>query len=126
MLTACVFTLVVLQYFYWYFTVDDAFISFRYAENVTQGHGLTFNPGERVEGYTNFLWVLILAFFHVLGADTVVTAKILGAAFGIMLVPMTALLVSRCAGRWSPASGLSPARPRQSSAVPRSQENQQR
>ena len=44
------------------FLTDDAFISFRYARNLSQGHGLVFNPGfERVEGYTNFLWVLLLA-----------------------------------------------------------------
>ena len=35
---------------------DDAFISFRYAENWARGLGVVFNPGERVEGYTNFLW----------------------------------------------------------------------
>jgi arabinofuranosyltransferase len=40
---------------------DDAFISFRYARNWVGGDGLVFNPGERVEGYTNFLWTLIAA-----------------------------------------------------------------
>ena len=40
---------------------EDAFISFRYARNLLAGHGLVFNPGERVEGYTNFLWTLELA-----------------------------------------------------------------
>jgi len=40
---------------------DDAFISFRYARNLAEGRGLVFNVGERVEGYTNFLWVLELA-----------------------------------------------------------------
>lgn len=35
--------------------VDDAYISFRYATNLIHGHGLVFNPGERVEGYSNFL-----------------------------------------------------------------------
>ena len=44
-----------------WFLVDDAFISFRYARNLLEGHGLVFNPGERVEGYSNFLWVLELA-----------------------------------------------------------------
>ena len=44
----------------WWLT-DDAFISFRYARNLLEGHGLVFNPGERVEGYTNFLWTLELA-----------------------------------------------------------------
>ena len=44
-----------------WFITDDAFISFRYVRNLLDGHGLVFNPGEYVEGYTNFLWVLELA-----------------------------------------------------------------
>lgn len=40
---------------------DDAYISYRYAGNLLDGHGLVFNPGERVEGYTNFLYVLLMA-----------------------------------------------------------------
>ena len=40
---------------------DDAFISFRYARNLADGDGLVFNPGEPVEGYTNFLWTALLA-----------------------------------------------------------------
>ncbi len=40
--------------------VDDAYISFQYAKNWSLGRGLVFNPGERVEGYTNFLWVALL------------------------------------------------------------------
>jgi arabinofuranosyltransferase len=43
------------------FVSDDAFISFRYARNLLDGHGLVYNPGERVEGYTNFLWTVLLA-----------------------------------------------------------------
>ena len=43
------------------FLQDDAFISFRYARNLATGHGLVWNPGERVEGYTNFLWTLLMA-----------------------------------------------------------------
>ena len=44
-----------------WFLCDDAFISFRYVRNLLDGHGLVFNPGEYVEGYSNFLWVLELA-----------------------------------------------------------------
>ena len=44
-----------------WFLTDDAFISFRYVRNLLDGHGLVFNPGEYVEGYSNFLWVLELA-----------------------------------------------------------------
>ncbi|HEX5718936.1 MAG TPA: hypothetical protein VF179_22430 [Thermoanaerobaculia bacterium] len=40
---------------------DDAYISYRYALNLIAGHGLVFNPGERVEGYTNLLYVLLMA-----------------------------------------------------------------
>jgi len=51
------------------FLTDDAFISFRYAVNFSHGHGLVFNAGsaERVEGYSNFLWVILLAAFDRLG-----------------------------------------------------------
>jgi hypothetical protein len=48
-----------------YFTLfDDAMISLRYARNLTEGHGLVWNPGENppVEGITNPLWTLFMAF----------------------------------------------------------------
>ena len=60
---ACLVWLALLAWFAsvsWFLT-DDAFISFRYARNLLDGYGLVFNAGERVEGYTNFLWVLELA-----------------------------------------------------------------
>lgn len=37
---------------------DDAMISLHYARNLAAGNGLVFNPGERVEGFTNPLWTL--------------------------------------------------------------------
>ena len=40
--------------------LDDAYISYRYAQNLAQGKGLVFNRGERVEGYSNFLYVLMM------------------------------------------------------------------
>ena len=48
---------------------DDAFISFRYAVNLVRGHGLVYNAGERVEGYTNFLWTLAMVPGVWLGVD---------------------------------------------------------
>jgi hypothetical protein len=50
-------------------TCDDAFISFRYAENLSRGLGLVYNQGERVEGYSNFLWTMWLAAGLRVGAD---------------------------------------------------------
>src|SRR5438046_1501989 len=46
---------------------DDAFITYRYAENLARGLGLVYNPGERVEGYSNFLWTLMMAVVVKLG-----------------------------------------------------------
>jgi len=44
---------------------DDAMISMQYAKNFAQGLGLVWNAGgPRVEGYSNPLWVLIMAVFH--------------------------------------------------------------
>ncbi len=43
---------------------DDAMISMRYARNLAEGHGLVWNPGERVEGITNPLWAGYMALWH--------------------------------------------------------------
>jgi len=41
-------------------TIDDAFITFRYAQNLLAGSGLVFNPGEQVLGTTTPLYALIM------------------------------------------------------------------
>ena len=56
---------------WWGALIDDAYISLRYAEFLVDGQGLVWNPGERVEGYTNLLWVLFGALFLRLGFDPV-------------------------------------------------------
>ncbi|MBA4313223.1 MAG: hypothetical protein C0417_11400 [Chlorobiaceae bacterium] len=63
------------------FVNDDAFISFRYAENFVAGNGLVYNTGERVEGYTNFLWTLLIAGGLKLQIDPVLFSSILGILF---------------------------------------------
>src|SRR5689334_6986454 len=50
-------------------TCDDAFISYRYARHLVEGRGLVWNPGERVEAYTNPLFTLGLAAAMALGAE---------------------------------------------------------
>jgi arabinofuranosyltransferase len=60
------------------FSQDDAFISFRYASNFAAGHGLVFNIGERVEGYTNFLWTVLMAIPFRQGWDPLVFAHLVG------------------------------------------------
>lgn len=66
------------------FICDDAFISFRYAKNLVEGHGLVFNIGERVEGYTNFLWVLIAAMILDAGGRPEVWTLWIGAGCGVV------------------------------------------
>src|SRR5690606_26802938 len=67
LLEVAVVTLAILQALRALWLTDDAFISFRYAENLVAGHGLVFNPGERVEGITNPAWTLWIAVGHALG-----------------------------------------------------------
>ncbi|MGH8004270.1 MAG: hypothetical protein ACRECJ_06075, partial [Limisphaerales bacterium] len=71
---------------------DDAFISFRYVRNFLDGHGLVFNIGERVEGYTNFFWIMLLALLTKLGLPLIETARWTGvlAAIGTLGVCMYA------------------------------------
>jgi hypothetical protein len=67
-------------------TYDDAFISFRYAENLVRGDGLVFNPGERVEGYSNFLWILLIAPFLALSSAPEAIVGLIGVAASIGLL----------------------------------------
>jgi arabinofuranosyltransferase len=75
--------------------VDDAYISLRYAANWAGGKGLCFNPGEHVEGYTNFLLVLIEAAAIRCGADPVLTMKALGWASLAVLAGVLATFAAR-------------------------------
>lgn len=62
------------------FVQDDAYISFRYARNLSDGLGLVWNQGERVEGYTNFLWTVLMAPAFVLKCDVVLWSYLLSIA----------------------------------------------
>lgn len=68
------------------FYQDDSFTAFRYVKNLLGGNGLTFNPGEFVEGYTNFLWVMLLAGFGFIGLDYVSLAQCLSILFGGLIL----------------------------------------
>jgi len=58
--------------------IDDSFISFRYARNFAAGHGLTFNVGDPVEGYTNFLWTIVTSIGLKLGFEAMPYAQLMG------------------------------------------------
>lgn len=84
----------------WSFTVDDAAITYSYARNLAQGHGLVLNVGgERVEGATNFLWTLMLAPAGALGVSHEGLSKWLGVTFGALALVAIATLPSAMRAR---------------------------
>ena len=93
-------------------TTDDAFISFRYAQNLLDGLGLVFNAGERVEGYSNFLWTLWSAVGLGLGADAAAWAAGWGIACylaSVALLAAVGLAIARRrdgAAPWLPLAAI--------------------
>src|SRR5436309_9255968 len=64
--------------------VDDAYIQFRYATNLADGHGPVFNPGERVEGASGGSWIAALALARlVTGADAARAGRLLSLLFTV-------------------------------------------
>ncbi len=58
------------------FTIDDAYITFRYAKNLAAGWGPTYNPGQPpVEGYTTFLWMAAMTLPHFVGVNVATFSK---------------------------------------------------
>jgi hypothetical protein len=73
------------------FTIDDAYITFRYSKNLAAGFGPTYNPGlPPVEGYTTFLWMLLMTLPHFLGINVATFSKLAG----VLLTCGTLVLVS--------------------------------
>lgn len=86
--------------------IDDAGISFAYARSFAMGAGLVSQPGmPPVEGYSNFLWILILAPFFKLGVfEPYLVPKILS----IVLVGITFVLLQRSISQISESSFIAP------------------
>jgi arabinofuranosyltransferase len=74
---------------------DDALISLQYARNASEGLGFVFNPGERVEGFTNFLWTAFLALAHPMSDGTSAGFVRLAATMSIALAAVDILLLYR-------------------------------
>jgi hypothetical protein len=87
------------------FLCDDAFISFRYAWNWVEHGEIVFNLGERVEGYTNFLWVALMAGGLAAGIDPTVWSRLLGIAFGVLgILVLVRFIVRREGGGFAAAN----------------------
>jgi 4-amino-4-deoxy-L-arabinose transferase-like glycosyltransferase len=83
-------------------TWDDSFIFYRYAENLANGHGLVYNPGEFVEGFSSVLWTLILALAGFIGLSIPEAARWIG----IFLSIGTIILVFQIGVKLVPKSRL--------------------
>ena len=81
---------------------DDEMISMRYAANLAHGFGLVWNPhGAHVEGFTNPLWVFIMAVFHLLPlspAKMSLPVELLCAALGAINLLLVWRLAKKVSG----------------------------
>jgi hypothetical protein len=94
---------------WWGLLIDDAYISFRYAYHLAHGHGLVFQPGERVEGFTNLSWTLLAALGIKLGISPLWLMPLAGTAALVTLMLAVARAGARLAiaeGRPSPWAGI--------------------
>ena len=75
---------------------DDAFISYRYADNLAKGNGLTFNAGEApVEGYSNFAWIVLGAALSKNGMDLPRWMPRMSFLFGVLSLAVVWLVCLR-------------------------------
>jgi len=80
----------------WGVPLDDAYIHFRFVQNLATGHGFAFNPDQPVPGSTSPLWVLLLAVPTACGAPVWISAKVCG----ILFLIVSAVLAWRLAARY--------------------------
>ncbi|MFI5371580.1 MAG: hypothetical protein ACHQ52_08485 [Candidatus Eisenbacteria bacterium] len=71
---------------WWPFTVDDAYITWRYSLHLAHGLGPVFSPGEAVEGYSSPAWMAMLALAARMGLGLPATAKTLSAVCAALVV----------------------------------------
>ncbi len=91
------------------FVTDDAYISFVYSRNLAEHGELTFNLGQYVEGYTNFLWTVILAAFMKLGVAPEISCRVLALLCSLVTLWLLTRIMDRALERpsaWSAVPSL--------------------
>lgn len=80
------------------YRIDDAYITFAYSRNLAEGNGPIYGHDMRVEGYSNFLWMILIAFGEILRIDPLTFARLLGGGFFVLTLGSTWLLARKWAG----------------------------
>ncbi|GAB3356417.1 hypothetical protein [Amycolatopsis echigonensis] len=89
---------------------EDAYVSFRYAQNIADGNGPVFNMGDRSETYANFLWLVVIALPRgAFGAEVPTAAVVLSCAAALGCVLTAYFLANRIAALGLP-EGVEPRR----------------
>jgi len=85
------------------FRIDDTYISFSFSKNLAEGNGLVFSHGVKVEGYSNFLWVVLVALgsYFYRGVDYYPVARVLALTALVIASVFTYRMVRRFASRWA-------------------------
>ena len=81
--------------------LEDALITFRYAENLSQGKGYAFVPNEWVQGTTTPIFTLLLTFFGLIFGPEAIwpSADVINLFLGGGAAYLTALIVWNWTGR---------------------------
>ena len=81
------------------FVTDDAYISFVYSRNLAEHGELVFNPGDRVEGYTNFSWTVLLGLLMLVGIPPEISSRVLGTVCALVTLWLVMRIMRRSLGR---------------------------
>lgn len=82
---------------------EDAAMLLRYADNLADGYGIVFNPGdEKVDGATDFLFMVMVSSFHRIGVSLETSVRVLGLSAHFLTLILVFLLLIRVvrAPRW--------------------------
>lgn len=77
-----IFLFIAVNFFGW--IVDDLYIYFRYVSNFVNGDGIVYNPGEHVEGFSGFSWLMLLSLFGYFNFPLELCAKITSLFFAFL------------------------------------------
>jgi hypothetical protein len=81
-------------------TIDDSYITFRYARNILAGNGFVYNPGEHVLGTTTPLYTLLLAGIGAISGGTAAPFPQIAMAINAVADSITCLLLLKLGRRF--------------------------